>query len=84
MTTLREIQSEIVSLGPSDYKALRRWFAERDSEAWDRELEEDAKSGGLDFLAEEARIAAREAGSSALSHSASIASRRTRRPLRRN
>ncbi len=60
MTTLREIQSEIVSLGPADYKALRRWFAERDWEAWDRELEEDAKSGGLDFLAEEARIAARE------------------------
>ena len=85
MTTLREIQSEIVSLGASDYKALRRWFAERDSEAWDRELEEDAKSGGLDFLGEEARIAAREAGSSAPSHSASIASRRrTRRPLRRN
>ena len=58
MTTLSEIQSEIVSLGTSDYKALRRWFA-RDWEAWDGELEEDAKSGGLDFLAEEARIAAR-------------------------
>ena len=60
MTRLRGIQSEIVSLGPSDYKALRRWFAERDWDAWDRDLEEDAKSGGLDFLAEEARIAARE------------------------
>ena len=60
MTTLSEIQSEIVSLGTSDYKALRRWFAERDWEAWDREFEEDAKSGGLDFLAEEARIAAPE------------------------
>ena len=58
MTTLREIQSEIVSLGTSDYKPLRRSFAGRDWEAWDRELEEDAKSGGLDFLAEEARTAA--------------------------
>ena len=61
MSTLREIQSEIASLDTSDYKALRRWLAERDWKAWDRELEEDAKSGRLDFLTEEAEVARREA-----------------------
>lgn len=60
MSTLGQIQSEIASLDTSDYKALRRWFAERDWEAWDRELEEDAKSGRLDFLADEAVVAKRE------------------------
>ena len=61
MPTLSEIQSEIVSLDTSDYKALRRWFAERDRAAWDREFEDDAKAGRLDFLAEEAAAAKREA-----------------------
>ena len=61
MSTLLEIQSEIASLGTSDYKALRRWLAERDWKAWDREFEEDAKSGRLDFLTKEAEVARREA-----------------------
>ena len=60
MPTLGQIKTEIASLGASDYKALRRWFAERDWEAWDREFEEDAKSGRLDFLSEEAGAAKRE------------------------
>lgn len=60
MPTLGQIQSEIASLCTNDYKVLRRWFAERDWEAWDREVEEDATSGRLDFLAREAEIAKRE------------------------
>ena len=61
MSTLREIQSAIALLDTSDYKALRRWLAERDRKAWDRELEEDAKSGSLDFLTKEAEAARRKA-----------------------
>ena len=57
MQPLGQIQSEIESLGASDYRALRRWFVERDWEAWDRDLEEDATSGKLDFLADEADVA---------------------------
>lgn len=60
MSTLGQIQSEIASLDASDYKTLRRWFAERDWEAWDREFEEDAKSGRLGFLADEAAVAKRK------------------------
>ena len=33
---------------------LVHWFAERDTEAWDNEIEKDAASGKLDFLVEEA------------------------------
>lgn len=55
MSTLGKIQSEIAALGMADYSALRRWFAERDWDAWDREFEEDVESGRLDFLAEEAK-----------------------------
>ena len=54
MSTLEEIQSAITSLSPEDYARLRQWFADRDWERWDRQIEEDAASGKLDFLIEEA------------------------------
>ena len=54
MSRVEEIQSAIVSLSPEEYACLRQWFAERDWEQWDREIEEDAASGKLDFLIEEA------------------------------
>lgn len=39
MSRVEEIQSAIVSLSPEDYARLRQWFAERDWEQWDREIE---------------------------------------------
>jgi hypothetical protein len=54
MSKVEEIQSAIVSLSPEEYARLRQWFAERDWEQWDREIEEDAASGKLDFLIDEA------------------------------
>ncbi len=54
MSTLEEIQSAISSLSSEDYARLRQWFADRDWEQWDRQIEEDAASGKLDFLIEEA------------------------------
>ena len=63
MSPLQEIQSEIASLGATDYEVLRRWFTERDWNEWDRELAQDAESGRLDFLAEEAGVAKRDSAS---------------------
>lgn len=60
MSPLQKIQSEIASLGAAEYEVLRRWFTERDWNEWDRELAQDAESGRLDFLAEEAGVAKRE------------------------
>ena len=37
-----------------DFYKLRDWILERDWEKWDREIEEDSKSGKLDFLIKQA------------------------------
>ena len=54
MSRVEELQMAIVSLAPEEYARLRQWFAERDGEQWDRQIEEDAQSGKLDFLIDEA------------------------------
>ena len=54
MLTVKEIKDAIVSLSERDYAKLRDWLAERDEEAWDREIEEDSKAGRLDHLVKEA------------------------------
>ena len=54
MSRVESIQSAILSLSPEEYAQLRQWFAERDWEQWDKQIEEDSASGKLDFLIEEA------------------------------
>ena len=54
MSRVEELQTAIASLAPEEYACLRQWFAARDWEQWDRQIEEDAQSGKLDFLREEA------------------------------
>ena len=54
MTKIEELEVAINALPKEEYSQLRQWFLERDSEAWDREIEADAKSGKLDFLRREA------------------------------
>ena len=48
------IKKAIESLSEEDYGQLRRWFVDKDWEKWDMQLEEDLKSGKLDFLIKEA------------------------------
>jgi hypothetical protein len=48
------MQSAMASLAPEEYARLREWFIERDWEQWDKQIEEDAQSGKLDFLIAEA------------------------------
>ena len=48
------IKKAIESLPEEDYGQLRRWFADKDWEKWDTQIEEDSKSGKLDFLLKEA------------------------------
>jgi hypothetical protein len=54
MSTILEIESAISKLSREELSAFRAWFADFDAEAWDRQFEDDAKSGRLDALAEEA------------------------------
>jgi hypothetical protein len=49
-----EIQRALAELDREELAAFRRWFAEFDAAAWDRELEDDVAAGRLDALAGEA------------------------------
>ena len=53
--TLEELQRAILALPADDFRKFRSWFLDYHNELWDRELEEDAAAGRLDFLAEEAK-----------------------------
>ncbi len=50
MSTLTEIQEAISQLSPLEQQQLARWFEEEFEDAWDAEIEEDAKAGKLDRL----------------------------------
>ena len=51
---ISEIKTAIESLPEEDFVQLRDWFAEKDWQEWERQIEEDSKSGKLDFLIREA------------------------------
>ena len=54
MLTVEEIQQAIVSLSAAEYAELMKWLDELEEDPWDRQIEEDAKAGRLDFLKEKA------------------------------
>jgi len=61
--SVEEIEKAIASLPRSELKKFRAWYEEFDSSIWDQQIEEDAKSGELDALAD-AAIADHKAGKS--------------------
>jgi len=54
MSTVEEIVRSIESLQAKEYIRFRKWFAERNFEKWDKQIEADSASGNLDFLIQEA------------------------------
>jgi hypothetical protein len=54
VSNVEALQSAIASLAPEEYARLREWFIERDWAQWDKQIEEDAQAGKLDFLIAEA------------------------------
>lgn len=54
MSKVEQIEREIQKLTPTELGAFRRWFLEFDAEAWDRQIEEDARAGRLDRMASKA------------------------------
>jgi len=61
MSKVENIEQQVQRLTPSELAAFRRWFLEFDAQVWDRQIEEDARKGKLDKLADEA-VAAHRAG----------------------
>jgi len=51
-STVEEIEAAIEKLSPEDFRRLAAWIKERDSDAWDKQIEEDARTGRLDRLYE--------------------------------
>ncbi len=54
MSTVAEIENAVQNLSKVELSRFRAWFEKFDAEAWDRQFEEDAISGKLDALADEA------------------------------
>lgn len=52
MSMVENIEQEVKDLTPSEFAAFRRWFIEFDALLWDRQIEEDVRSGKLDKLAD--------------------------------
>ena len=54
MATIQEIEKAVLNLSPKKLARFREWFEKFDAQLWDKQFEEDAKSGKLDAIAEKA------------------------------
>ncbi len=54
MMQVEQLQREIEALPPKEFMRLRQWFADKDWERWDKQVEKDSAAGKLDFLRQEA------------------------------
>ena len=54
MITIEEIEKAVAQLTSAELKKFREWFEAFDAERFDEKIEEDAKTGKLDRLADEA------------------------------
>jgi hypothetical protein len=54
MTKLEDIQKAATELSDEERRVLRAWLDELDEQAWDEQIERDAKAGKLDKLAAKA------------------------------
>ena len=51
MSTVEQAESTVSQLSAEELRQFRAWFEQFDADLWDREFEEDVKSGKLDELA---------------------------------
>lgn len=51
---IKEIESAIAQLPPSELAELAKWFEEFQARAWDARLEQDVRAGRLDELMRQA------------------------------
>ncbi|MGO9570069.1 MAG: hypothetical protein ACLP5H_21280 [Desulfomonilaceae bacterium] len=54
MGRVEQIEREVQELTATELGAFRKWLLEFDAEAWDHQIEEDARAGKLDRLAAQA------------------------------
>ena len=51
---LKELASAVAELSPDEFAQFAQWFEDYKADAWDRQIEADAKAGRLDELIREA------------------------------
>ncbi len=54
MTTLHEIEGAISDLSSNELARFRAWFEDFDATLWDKQFEDDAKTGNLDTFVDKA------------------------------
>jgi len=54
MQAVKKLESAVSRLSAHELARFREWFDEFDAKAWDKQFEEDVKSGKLDQLAKRA------------------------------
>jgi hypothetical protein len=54
MSTVEQIEAAIEKLPREDFFRLRDWMRDRFDDEWDRQIEDDVRSGRLDAVAREA------------------------------
>jgi hypothetical protein len=55
MNSLPEIEAAIMQLSEGEMRDLSNWLQEHLNDAWDKQIEADAKSGRLDRLIQRAK-----------------------------
>jgi len=53
--SIHEIEQAITELSADELARFREWFEDFDAQMWDEQLENDAKAGKLDKLADKAK-----------------------------
>jgi hypothetical protein len=61
VSKVESLEREVAKLTPQELAGFRKWFANYDADAWDRQIESDVEAGRLDRLAAEA-LAAHDRG----------------------
>ncbi|MDT3739139.1 MAG: hypothetical protein RO257_06505 [Candidatus Kapabacteria bacterium] len=54
MAELLEIERNIINLTNEELSIFRKWFFDYDNQSWDKQFEDDVKSGKLKDLASKA------------------------------
>jgi hypothetical protein len=52
--SITEIEQAIAELSPEELARFREWFEEFDARVWDEQIQNDAKTGKLDKIANKA------------------------------
>jgi hypothetical protein len=52
--SITEIEQAIAELSPEELARFREWFEEFDARVWDEQIQNDAKTGKLDEIADKA------------------------------